>query len=90
MLLNKCHSHFTYMVLFSLKNVLELTHYFIKKTTFYNIQIMRRKNRPIIQRQICKELPINSGYLTLINFECSRNYFTKHSIDNGRWKDNYH
>jgi hypothetical protein len=65
----------------SLKNVLELTRYFIKKNTFYNIQIMR-KNRPNTQRQICKELHIKSGYLTLINFDCSQNYFIKHPMDN--------
>ena len=82
MLLNICHSHFTYMVLFSVNNVLELRHYFIKKIMFYNIQIISRKNRPNIQRQICQELPINSGYLILINFDCSQNYFIKQPIEN--------
>lgn len=44
--------------------------------------MIRRKNRPNTQRQICKELPINSGYLILINFDCSQNYFIKYPIDN--------
>ena len=72
MLFNTCHSNFTYMMLYSVKNVLELMHYFIKKTMFCTMQIICRKNRPNTQRQICKELPINSGYLTLINFDCSQ------------------